>query len=39
MRGGRSGHTFRVGQRVKVIVARVDAARGFLDLALADQGG
>ena len=36
MRGGRSGHTFRVGQRVKVIVARVDAARGFLDLALAE---
>lgn len=35
MRSRRSGRIFRVGQRVKVIVARVDAARGFLDLVLA----
>jgi ribonuclease R len=34
MRGGRSGHMIRVGQRVKVIIVRVDPACGFLDLAL-----
>jgi len=35
MRGSRSGRTVRVGSRVKVVVARVDTARGFLDLSLA----
>lgn len=38
LRGQRSGHTFRIGDKINVVVMRVDLQEDHLDLALAGFG-
>ncbi len=39
LRGQRSGHTFKIGDKIRVVVMRVDLVEDHLDLALANGTG